>query len=226
MPTCTHPNARRGFASRSTKRRVAPLPSAIPTRKADSIVTNACVELPTTSTSTRVQTTSSASVTNPERPTATSRPASQRRVPGAGAAGATSNGSVRAARSNAAIPTATFAVAATHSVGCTPIARMSTNPAKRVPATAPAVLRAYSALRSVPILPSRATTSRVIAGSVAPIKTVGGRMTSEAIASRTRSRLGDPGESLAAADRWRGSSAPSPNVPKTASTPTPISTNP
>ena len=117
IPTCTQPNTRRGSSRRSTNSRVAALPSAMPTRNAASIVTKACVELPTTSTRTRVQTTSSASVTTPERPTATSKPASDCVSAGAGATSAAGRGSLRAARSKAANPMATFAATATQSVG-------------------------------------------------------------------------------------------------------------
>ena len=41
MPTCTHPKARRGSWMRASSSRTMKLPSAMPTRKAVSMVTNA-----------------------------------------------------------------------------------------------------------------------------------------------------------------------------------------
>ena len=95
------------------------LPSAIPTRKTESIVTNAWVELPTMRMSTRVQITSSARETTPESAIASRT----QRLPGTASTAPEPSGSAAAEgppwreRTSAHAPTATFTATAIQRAG-------------------------------------------------------------------------------------------------------------
>ncbi len=234
IPTCSHPKARRGSPSRSTTERASQLPSAIPTRNDESIVTNAYVEVPSTTTSSRAQITSSDSDANPESAIA----ASSQPPPCAGVAAGVSSGGrgPSSARSSdapprhesqrAAAPTPRFAATASHRVGWTPSARIRTNPAARLPTTAPAVLSAYSDATSRPTRPSRWTTARLIAGSVAPMRNVGGRTTADASSIRNAISATESGASRDATKACAGSSPPTSHAPASAVAPMPSSRRP